>query len=407
MATPTNPTVLISGASIAGPTLAYWLVQYGFQVTVVERAPELRLGGQNIDVNGPARKVARLMGITDRIRAAGTGELGMRFIKPDGEVAGAFPTNSAGTATQELEILRGNLVEILYDVTKSAVDYRFGDSIAHLAQQADGVAVTFASGRAETFQVVVVADGVRSSTRQLVFGDEPRFKFTGLYMAYLTIARQATDTKWWSWYIAPGRRALMLRPDNHGTTRATVAFMGPDEAYDRLSLDQQKAVLQAKVAGAGWQAERIGRGIAEAQDMYLEKVGQILAPRWSEGRVVLLGDAAYCASLLTGKGTTLAMTGAYILAGELARHARPEEAFAAYEQKMRPWVTDVQKLPPGVPGAVYPASRLGVAALNTLAGVAASKPVQALLGLFGSGSHEPEDNELALPDYSALAASKA
>lgn len=399
MPTSKNTPILIAGASIAGPTLAYWLTAYGFSVVVVERAPALRLGGQNIDINGPGRKVVRLMGIEDRIRAANTGELGLQFINPQGEVAAEFPKDSAVSGTRELEILRGDLVEILYDLTKPTVEYSFGDSITSLAQQADGVAVTFASGRTDTFQLVVAADGVRSSTRHLVFGDEPRFKYLGLYMAYLTIARQPTDTAWWRWYTAPDRRVLTLRPDNHGTTRASVAFLAAEEAYDQHSRAEQRAVLQAKLAGAGWEAARLSQAIDETTDVYFDKAGQIIAPRWSAGRVALVGDAAYCPSPLTGKGTTLALVGAYVLAGELARHAQPEEAFAAYEKQLRPYVNQVQQLPPGVPGLAYPTSPLGVSVVNTLAGVFASQPVQKLVGLFSSSEAEGEEKDFSLPDY--------
>jgi 2-polyprenyl-6-methoxyphenol hydroxylase-like FAD-dependent oxidoreductase len=399
MSTAAAKKVLISGASIAGPTLAYWLARYGFTVVVVERASSLRLGGQNIDVNGPARKVARLMGVEDRIRKANTGELGLEVIGLKGEVVAAIPKQSGASATRELEILRGDLVSILYELTKQDVAYRFGDSITHLTQQADGVAVTFAGGNEELFDLVVAADGVRSRTRKLVFGNEPEFKYLGLYTAYLTIAREPTDTNWWRWYTAPDRRVLMLRPDNHGTTRAAVAFLAAEDDYDHLTPAKQKDALKAKLAGAGWQADRIRQAIDATEDVYFDKVGQLKAPRWSEGRVVLVGDAAYCASPLTGKGTTLAMVGAYLLAGELARHERYEDAFAAYEKRLRPYVEKVQKLPPSVLGLVYPETKLGVSVLNTVVGLFASWPVQKVVNVFASSEAEKEEEGIALPDY--------
>ena len=393
--------VLISGASIAGPTLAFWLAKYGFTVTVVERAPALRLGGQNIDVNGPAKTIAQKMGIKEAIRAANTGEVGLQFIGRDNRVAAAFPKEGPVSGTEELEILRGDLVNILYDCTKQTVAYRFGDSITALEQHPDEVSVTFSSGTTETFQFVFAADGVRSSTRRLVFGDEPVFKYLGLYTAYLTIPRKSSDTNWWRWYTAVDRRVLMLRPDNQGTIRASVAFLESDEAYEKLSLAQQKTVLKSKLAGAGWEADRIISAIDETQDVYFDKVGQIKAPRWSDGRVAMIGDAAYCPTPLTGRGTTLAMVGAYLLAGELATHERHQDAFAAYEQRMRPYVKTVQQLPPGVPWLVYPKTGLGVSVLNTFAGIFASKPIQKLVGLFTSNKPdgESEKEEIVLPDY--------
>ena len=401
MITPNAKKVLISGASIAGPTLAFWLAKYGFDVTVVERAASLRLGGQNIDVNGPAKKIAQKMGIKEAIRAANTGEVGLQFIGRDNQVAAAFPKEGPVSGTEELEILRGDLVNILYDCTKQTVAYRFGDSITALEQQPDQISVTFASGKTETFQFVIAADGVRSSTRRLVFGEEPVFEYLGLYTAYLTIPRKPTDTNWWRWYTAVDRRILMLRPDNQGTMRASVAFLESDEAYEKLSLAQQKSVLKSKLTGAGWEADRIINAIEETQDVYFDKVGQIKAPRWSDGRVAMIGDAAYCPTPLTGKGTTLAMVGAYLLAGELATHERHQDAFAAYEQRMRPYVKAVQQLPPGVPWLVYPETGLGVSVLNTFAGIFASKPIQKLVGLFtaNKADDESEKETIVLPDY--------
>lgn len=395
----TKKTILISGASIAGPTLAYWLHQYGFQVVVVERAPELRLGGQNIDVNGPGRKVVRLMGIEEEILAANTGEQGLQFIGLHGEAAATFPKDKALSGTRELEILRGDLVEILYDLTRESVEYRFDDTIAKLSQDADAVDVTFKSGAAERFDLVVAADGIGSGTRELVFGKEARFKFLGLYMAYMTIPKTPDDTRWWRWYTAPNSRVLMLRPDNHGTTRAAVAFLEKTQAYDNRSQEEQKAIVKGKLKGAGWEADRISRGVDTARDLYLDKAGQIKAPRWSDGRIAMVGDAAYCASPLSGKGTTLALVGAYILAGELAQHARHEDAFAAYEKRLRPYVEEVQKLPPGVPWIAYPSSKFGVRVINFFAGLAASRPVQRIAGLFGKKGVEAEEKDIELPDY--------
>ena len=401
MITPESRKVLIAGASIAGPTLAFWLAKYGFSVTVVERSASLRLGGQNIDVNGPARQIGQKMGIEAAIRAANTGEVGLQFIGQDNQITAAFPKEGAVSGTQELEILRGDLVTILHEATRQDVAYRFGDSITALEQHPDQVNVTFSSGKTEPFQFVIAADGVRSSTRRLVFGEEPVFKYLGLYTAYLTIPRQKTDNNWWRWYTAVDRRILMLRPDNQGTIRASVAFLESDEAYEKLSPIEQKSVLKSKLAGAGWEAERIINALDDTVDVYFDKVGQIKSPRWSVGRVAMIGDAAYCPTPLTGKGTTLAMVGAYLLAGELASHERYQDAFVAYEKRMRPYVEAVQQLPPGVPWLVYPKSKLGVSVLNTFAGIFASKPIQKLVGLFTSTKREDESKEdgIELPDY--------
>ena len=392
--------ILVSGAGIAGSTMAFWLAGYGFDVTVVERASALRLGGQNIDVNGPARKIVRKMGIEAAILAQNTTEAGLQFIGQDGKVAGEFPKDASLTGTRELEILRGDLAQILYDCTKEDVCYRFGDSIKALEQHSGGVSVIFAGGTTETFDLVIAADGVRSATRQLMFGDEPRFKSLGLYIAYMTIPRQENDTTWWRWYTAVNRRVLMLRPDNKGTIRASVAFIeDSSETYEKRPVDEQKSILKAKLDGAGWEADRICKALDGTDDLYLDKVGQIKARRWSDGRVAMVGDAAYCPTPISGKGTTLAIVGAYVLAGELSRHERHEDAFSAYEKLMRPYVEEVQKLPPGTPGLVYPKTKTGVSVLNTVAGLVASKPVQMLLGLFNSDNTKAENEGIDLPPY--------
>ncbi|HEY1056655.1 MAG TPA: FAD-dependent monooxygenase, partial [Emticicia sp.] len=227
--------VLISGASIAGPTLAFWLAKAGFSVTVVERSDALRLGGQNIDISGPAQKIVQKMGIEAAIRAANTGEVGLQFVGENNQPKASFPKDKELTWTQELEIIRGDLVQILYDSTKKDVKYQFGDPIEALEQHNDSVNVAFKSGKKESFELVIIAEGTHSSTRELVFGKKPIFKYLGLYMAYLTIPRHKNDNKWWRWYNAVDSRVLMLRPDNHGTMRASIAFLDDEKGYEKLS----------------------------------------------------------------------------------------------------------------------------------------------------------------------------
>ncbi|RTQ53587.1 FAD-binding monooxygenase [Hymenobacter gummosus] len=394
-----NKKILIAGASIAGPALAYWLQRYGFEVTVVERAPAPRYGGQNIDVKGAGRQVAVKMGLEEAIKAANTGEVGVQFVNEDNEVEASFPKDNPNGLTSELEILRGDLVQILYNATKEAVRYQFGTHIVGLSEQAEAVRVTLADGRTEAYDLVVAADGLRSATRQLMFGDEPDIKFLGLYTCYLTIPRAGTDTDWARWYNAPDSRVLLLRPDNKGTTRASFNFLGDEDAYQHLSPDEQRQVLREKLAGAGWEAPRLLAALDDDPDLYFDAVSQVRAPRWTHGRYALLGDAGYCPSPITGMGTTLALVGAYVLAGELARHPEDhQQAFTAYEQRLRPFVEAAQELPPGTPALVYPSSRLGVAVLNKVAAVLASKPVAAISAWFNRPEREP-DNNLQLPDY--------
>lgn len=400
-----KPRVLISGASIAGPALAFWLHRYGFEPTVVERAPELRLGGQNIDVRGAGREVSRRMGIEDSIRAATTGEVGTRFLGPGGKTVAEFPagTTDSGGATAELEILRGDLAEILVSSSQPNTDYRFGDRIASIHEEADGVTVGFDNAPDERFDLVVAADGIGSSTRQLVFGNEADIRSLGLEITYATIPRTAADDDWWRWYNAPGGRSITLRPDSQGTIRAALNLITDrnrqDVGADRRTPAQQRARLRAQFGDAGWEAQRILAGIDDADDLYFESIGQVHAPRWSSGRVALLGDAAYCASPVSGMGTSLALTGAYVLAGELAAHRHHRDAFAGYERIMRPYVAQAQQLPPGTPRAANPQSRLGIAAFGVALKVAATP----FIGKLGDRFFTPPADKIELPDYSHLA----
>lgn len=393
-------TILISGASIAGPALAFWLRRYGLRPVVVERAPQLRLGGQNIDVRGAGRVVARRMGIEADIRAATTGERGLHFVDADNRTLAEFPAGTSDTdgPTAELEILRGDLAQILYERTRDQAEYIFGDHIVGLRDSEARITASFASGDSRDFDLVIVADGIRSRTRTLVFGDEPEIRELGLYTAYLTIPRVASDDAWWRWYNAPGGRTINLRPDNVGTTRATLSFMFEAPGYERLGADEQKQILRRVFRDAGWQAPRVLAALDDAPDLYFEAIGQVRAPRWSRGRVGLVGDAAYCASPISGMGTSLALAGAYVLAGALARHEHHGAAFAAYEAVMRPYVDRAQQLPPGAPRLAHPKTRAGIALLNAGARLAAR--VQAT-GIARKMFSPPAD-ELDLPDDSAL-----
>lgn len=372
----THKKILISGASIAGPTLAYWLNHFGFEVTIVERAESLRLGGQNVDIKGAAQKIAQWMGIEEEIRLADTGELGVLFVDENDVIKAALPKGESNLGTSELEILRGDLVKILYKHTKDNVEYLFGNQITALSEKEDSVSVTFQSGEVRDFDLVICADGIRSRTRQLIFGDEPFVKPVGLYVSYFTIPRGPSDSRWARWYNATNARVIVMRPDNEGTTRASFSFLSEPMGYEKLSLDEQKQLLRDKFSDAGWEAIRVLAAMEENSDLYFDAISQVIAPRWAKGRCAMTGDAAFCPSPLTGMGVSLSVVGAYILAGELSRHANYADAFAAYEKAFRPYVTKVQKLPPGVPWLAHPKTKLGIFFLNTILNVISSKPIR-------------------------------
>lgn len=402
-----RPNVLISGASIAGPALAFWLTRYGWDTTIIERAPAFRTGGQNIDIRGAAREVLRRAGLEDAVRRATTGEVGTRFIGDDGRAVAEFPATKSDTlgATAEVEILRGDLARILVDAGEGQTEYLYGDRIKALDDTGSEVVVSFEHAAERRFDLVIAADGIGSSTRRLVFGNEASIRPLGLEMTYLTIPRTDTDTDWWRWYNAPGGLGVSLRPDRHGTTRALLSSIiyssstsDTGVGVERRSPEEHKKHLREQFRNVGWEAPRILAALDGADDMYFESIGQVRAPRWSRGRVALLGDAAWCASPVSGMGTSLAIVGAYVLAGELAAHVDHRDAFAGYDRIMRPYVNQAQNLPPGVPRIANPRTRVGIEVFRLALRVASSR----LVGKLANQLFSPPADKIELPEYAHL-----
>lgn len=393
-------SILVTGASVAGPTLAYWLARQGMAVTVVERAPEFRDGGQTIDVRGAGKVVAQRMGLESAIRARSTHEDGIRFVdeqdRTRAEIGiGAFDGNGP---VAELEILRGELARLLIEHGRSTVEYRFGDSIAALEDLPHGVKVRFAQGGEEMFDLVIAAEGVGSPTRKLVFGDEVRRRSFDLYTAYFTIPRAPGDGRQMRWFNAPGGLSVCVRPDNLGTSRALLSFQEAANGYEKLPPARQKTLLKEKFAGLKWETPRILAALDDAPDLYLDQISQVKMARWSKGRIALVGDAAYCASPISGMGTSLGMCGAYVLAGELGRHDDHAQAFAAYESIMRPYVGQAQDVPLFAPRLASPHSRAGIALGHALLRMSNVPIVKSLLARFLT----PKADALALPDYAHM-----
>ncbi len=386
-------SVLITGASVAGNIVAWWLGWAGFDVTVVERASEFRDGGQNIDVRGPGREVLRRMGLERIALEQGTGEEGTAWVDADGKVDAQFLTadQEEDGPTAEMEILRGDLARLLYEPASERATYRFGDHIATVDQDGDGVTVGFAGGTTERYDAVIVAEGVGSTTRERVFAGKNDPRWMDLTIAYFTIPRTADDDRLWRWYNAPGGRSVSLRPDRHGTTRAMLSVQQPPGGEQDWDVARQKAWLRERFADAGWQAQRVLEGMADTDDFYLDVLRQVRMPRWSNGRVALTGDAAWCATPIAGYGTTLAVTGAYVLAQELIRQPDVPAAFAAYEQQMRPMVEDAQGVPKIAPRLMNPHSRLGIRLLHGALDLASRPAVRKLSGkMFGGDTPEPD-----------------
>src|SRR4051812_4675402 len=342
--------VLVAGASIAGPALAHWLHRRGAEVTVVERAPELRPGGQAVDARGVAKEVIRRMGLDAPVRAARTETAGAYTVDVDGNVLETFRADDDGGDgfIADIEILRGDLSQVLYDDTRDGVEYVFGDRIAELTQDADGVDVVFAGGSRRRFDLVVGADGLHSELRAMVFGPHERFlRHLGHVLAFCGVPNEFGLDRWLLEYQdqESGRSAL-LRPVQDATrAMAMFCFASADFAVDHRDVAAQKVLLRERMAGLGWLTPDILAHLDDTADFYLDQVAQVVMDRWSHGRVGLLGDAAFSSSPMPGQGTGLALVGAYLLAAELAAAGwDPDAGFARYEARMRPFAEANQEI---------------------------------------------------------------
>lgn len=391
--------MLISGASIAGPALAFWLNRYGDKVTVIERSKTFRTGGQNVDIEGPAQQLIKLMGLEEKIEAKNTREKGVEFMGDAGKPIARLPKGAVGSLTSSYEILRGDLARILYDETKDDCDYRFGTTIVALTQEDDGVSVTFNNGVNEKFDLVVGAEGVGSSTRRLVMEDDIRFRYLGVYASYFRIPRNSQDKDWAQIYNGKGGSFIVLRPVHDNDTTVLVTF--PRKQFDAREVDgiAQKTMLRDALRGAGGPADRVLADLDYDPDFYLGPMSQVIGSTWSRGRFVLTGDAAYCPSAYTGQGTPLALIGAYILAGELKKQPTHTVAFESYEKLMRPYLASGRKISPGLIRLLHPKSRLGISVLRTVEKTLASAFAQSVFRRFGGGDDEPSEGGLVLPRY--------
>jgi 2-polyprenyl-6-methoxyphenol hydroxylase-like FAD-dependent oxidoreductase len=364
----TEPHALISGASIAGLSAAWWLRRTGWAVTVLERAPEFRDGGQNVDVRGVAREVLDRMGLVPAIRAANTRETGAVIVDRRGKVTAELPSDGVDGATAELEVLRGDFARAILDDLPDGVEIVYGETIADVSEGSEGAAsgpvtVTTASGRVLHADLLVVAEGVRSRTRDRLFpeGGAVDARDLGVTMAFGTIDRIDSDDDTWRWYNAVGGRQVHLRPDPYGTTRAILAYAGGD-GLAGLDRPAMVARLRERYADAGWQSERVLDGLEGSDDVYVDELTQIRMPRWHRGRVCVIGDAAWCVTPMGGGGASLALTSGYVLAASLSRTESMDDALDAFDEWMRPLVDRIQHIPKGIVHFAYPQTRLGLAA---------------------------------------------
>ncbi|WIX91288.1 FAD-dependent monooxygenase [Amycolatopsis sp. DG1A-15b] len=358
--------ILISGASIAGPVLAYWLTRHGFDVTVVERAPALRkTGGHAVDLFRPAMDITERMGVLPRVEALATGTTRMtvhregshRPIRVD--LAKVFQA----TSDRHVEVMRDDLSEIYYDAGRDDVEYLFGDSITGISPDGE---VTFEHARARRFDLVVGADGLHSNVRRLVFGEEAGLTtFIGAYLAVLSLPDARGLDGEAVTHLGAGRTASIYSARHLDEARAVFLFRREEPLdYHHRDVPRQKELLREAFAGMHPQVDGWLAGLDGAGPFYFDSITQLRLDTWSRGRVTLVGDAGYCPGPAVGGSTSLAVLGAYVLAGELAAaNGDHERAFAAYEREMGELVRRSRAFAAGAARSLIPASRAGVWAL--------------------------------------------
>lgn len=390
-------TILISGAGIAGPTLTYWLKRAGFNPTLIERAPALRAGGYVIDFWGLGYDIAEKMGLADELNRIGYYIREMRIVGDDGRRISGFGTSAFQELTggRFVTLARSDLSRVLYDAIKDQSEVIFGDEITALRDGPKGVGVSFAKADSRRFDLVIGADGLHSDVRQLVFGPRAEFEMDLGYRvaAFETQGYRPRDEDVYVIHNAPGRMLgrVTLRGDR---SLFLFVFKAESDDGDLSDVATQKRLLHVRFGGATWECTKILAALDGAADLYFDRVSQISMPHWSKGRVTLVGDASFCASLIAGQGSALAMTAAHVLAGELARaEGRHEAAFAAYESLLRNYIGTKQKAAQRFASAFAPQTRAGLVFRNFVIGLAAIPGVARFT--FGRDIVD----RLALPDY--------
>jgi 2-polyprenyl-6-methoxyphenol hydroxylase-like FAD-dependent oxidoreductase len=411
--------ILICGGGIAGLALAYWLGRGGHRVVVVERFSALRATGAQVDLRGQGIEAVRRMGLLDVVRRNLVDEAGVALVDARGTARATIMANTSGrgrqSLTSEYEIMRGDLVRVLYeatndatndatrDATKDGVEYVFGMSVEGFEQDAHRVVAHFSDGSSDEFDLLVGADGQGSRIRRAIqpAGSPDPYRPVGIHMAYWFVDRIGSDTDIRHTYNAPGGRMIMRRSHNPAETQVYFMLREASEeasAVHRESVERQKRFWAGRFRDAGWQADRFLEGMSTTKSFYSQEVLQVRTKTWSEGRVVLVGDAAHCASPYSGMGTSGGLAGAYVLAGEINRNADDlPKALANYDATLRPFVDAIQaEVKPRLLRLGMPASRLGIGALRNVAALACALRVPDLIARL---SKQERGGDWQLPDY--------
>ena len=339
---------LVSGASIAGLSTAYWLNKIGYSVTVVELANEPRRGGAAINIQGDALTVAKRMGIYDQLKANRLTLEAWEFKNADDVTEGSMLMQNEGTplpdeATEDIEIERDRLMAILVNAVKKDVDFRFNDSITALTETEDAIQVTFKSGSPEAFDLVFGCDGSHSAVRKIWFGLEAEYAhFLNYYFSLTIVNKSLIKPGTAQMYNVPGK-VIMLNAYTQKTDIVFCFFSEQEIPYDYRDAEQQRKIILEQFAGESWRTAELLEEVKQAKTAYFDKFCQIKMPSWTKGKVALVGDAGYCASPAAGIGASLAIVGAAAVTDALEKFdGNVEPAFLAYNQTLRPFIEDVQ-----------------------------------------------------------------
>ncbi|ACZ85692.1 FAD-dependent monooxygenase [Streptosporangium roseum] len=403
--------ILICGGGIAGQALAYWLARGGHRVKVVERFPALRATGAQVDLRGQGIEAIERMGLMGAVRSKLVNEAGVAFVNAAGRARATIMANTSGqgrqTLTSEYEIMRGDLVRILNDATKDNVEYVFGKSVDGFDQDEHQVVAYFSDRSSEEFDLLVGADGQGSRLRRAILseGFDPYWR-VGIHMAYWFVSRIASDGNIRDTYMVPGGRQIMRRSHNPSETQVYFVMREDSEeasAIHREPIERQQEFWAGRFAGAGWQTERFIDGMKTSPFFYSQEIVQVRIDTWSKGRVVLVGDAAHCASPYSGMGVSGGLVGAYVLAGEINQH--PDDlptALANYDTMLRPFAEEIQgQVNPRLLRLGMPMTQRAIDAFLTVTGLATALHIPDLVARF---SKEDRGGDWRLPDYPQLQA---
>jgi 2-polyprenyl-6-methoxyphenol hydroxylase-like FAD-dependent oxidoreductase len=364
-----NKNVLISGAGIAGTTLAYWLKKFGFNPIVLEHAPRLREGGYAIDFWGTGFDVAEKMGIVPDLENADIGISEVMFVDEQNKRKGAMNYQQLKKLMRgrALTLLRSDLAKIIYDHLDKDIEIIFDHTITQIEQLENEIRVTFSGGKKMLFDLVIGADGLHSNVRDLVFGPEVQFeKYYGYYTASFTIESNVDTGRAFLTYNLPGKQAAVYSTGGNRSAAFFIFTSSQKLSYDHHNMEEQKQILRKEFEHAAWKCPELLSKMDAAPDFYFDTVSQIRMSSWSKGRVTLAGDACDCPSLLSGQGSTLAIVGAYVLAGELKEaNGNYKTAFEQYQNIFKPFLDNKQKVAQSFSKSLVPKSRFGIWVRNT------------------------------------------